>query len=66
MLATAGFDQIVNLWNPNTLRFLGELKGHSGPIVALASDERAMSKYIVSLSMDESIRIWDIRSQKCE
>jgi len=46
---------IINLWNKNTYKLEGTLKGHTHNVSGIYSDE----KYIYSSSYDRTIRIWD-------
>jgi WD40 repeat protein len=59
IIATAGADHRIFLYNPNTLRKLGELAGHTDSVICITCDQ--VNQFLISLSKDESIRIWEIR-----
>ena len=57
LLATAGQDQAIWLWDPSTWTHVGTLSGHKGPIGSLAFS--ADGKLLASGSLDKTIKIWD-------
>jgi WD40 repeat protein len=59
ILATAGEDHCIILYNAITLRKLGVLLGHKNSIFSLTCDDQ--NQHLISLSSDETIRICDIR-----
>lgn len=63
-VATGGKDCQVRLWNPyvpnNTL---AELRGHGAPIVALQFNSTLAQ--LITLTANETIRIWDIEQRIC-
>ena len=57
MLASAGSDNLIRLWDLNDRTQLGWLTGHTGSVAALASD----GEMLVSGSFDTTVRVWQIR-----
>ncbi|XP_029111355.1 WD repeat-containing protein 49 [Scleropages formosus] len=64
LLITGGLDRLIRMWNPYMpSKPTGILKGHSAPIFYLCippEDSR-----IFSVSMDNTVKIWDIHDQRC-
>src|SRR5262245_54646902 len=66
MLATAGFDNLVKLWEiapDGKLKEKTTLKGHTGPVYAVAfhpTDE----KLIATASQDKTARLWELDEGK--
>lgn len=58
MVAAAGTDQTIRLWEPDTGHDLRVLRGHMGAVHALAFSPDG--KLLASGSGDTSIRIWDV------
>ncbi|KAK2956436.1 putative Macrophage mannose receptor 1 [Blattamonas nauphoetae] len=63
LMASGGQDRKVCLWNPLAKRLVGILEGHRAPVVSVAIDDSA--GYVLSLSLDDTIRIVDSQSQRC-
>jgi WD40 repeat protein len=61
-LASGGYDHEVRLWNPDTGKELGRLRGHSSFVncIAFSSD----SKWLASGSQDNQVRLWDVAGAK--
>ncbi len=53
--ASAGADGLALLWNAETGKVLGELRGHSGPVSGVAF---LSPKTLVTASADHSLRVW--------
>ncbi|WP_424186829.1 hypothetical protein ACOBQX_03065 [Actinokineospora sp. G85] len=62
LMATAGEDAIVRLWDPRTRSFLGELRGHEGPITAIVFSPDG--SILASVSEDQSLRLWNVESRE--
>jgi WD40 repeat protein len=56
ILASAGSDNLIRLWDLNKRTQLGRLNGHTGSVAALASNE----EMLVSGSFDTTVRVWQI------
>jgi len=57
MLASAGEDAEIRIWNTSDGRPLAVLKGHTGGILALQFCTR--DSRLVSVSYDRTLRVWD-------
>jgi dipeptidyl aminopeptidase/acylaminoacyl peptidase len=62
ILAAAGADRLIHLWDPATGQKLGSLRGHRGEVlsVAFAPD----GKTLASAGDDGDVRLWDVASGK--
>jgi WD40 repeat protein len=58
VLATAGSDNIIRLWDLSTRQELGQLTGHTGSVSALAFQDGIL----VSGGFDTFLRIWHVPS----
>ena len=63
LLASAGFDHDVLIWNPHVENIIARLNGHSSALIGVKMSER--SPEILSASNDGVIKVWDIRTFKC-
>ncbi len=57
VLASAGSDNLIRLWDLQKQTQLGTLAGHSGSVAALASN----GETLVSGSFDTTVRVWRVR-----
>src|SRR5207302_1682595 len=60
LLATAGQDKSVRLWDTRTRQVIRTLEGHTGPVraVAFSKDGRTLA----TGSDDNSAKLWDVAS----
>jgi WD40 repeat protein len=66
LLATAGFDNAVKLWDINSDGSLKEkkvLSGHTGPVYAVAFNPKD-DKMLATASQDKTARVWDLSDGK--
>jgi len=61
LLATAGFDNVVIIWDFSTAKELLQLKGHTGPVYCVAFNKDG--SLLASSSADKTIRLWTPRRQ---
>ena len=67
LLASAGEDEVIRLWDVSTRDLLGTLKGHHGSVNAVAFiATRLDSRLLVSAGDDRTIRIWHIQAGRPE
>ncbi|KIH43472.1 WD domain, G-beta repeat protein, partial [Ancylostoma duodenale] len=57
-----GYGCEISIWDIRTHKLLRELRGHEGsvPCVAGLTQQVTLKKLLMSVSMDRSIRIWNI------
>jgi len=58
LLITASYDQTIRIWGKDS-KSVAMLRGHAGPILALALDLK--TGYIFSGSWDQTVKVWDLR-----
>ncbi|XP_063060638.1 WD repeat-containing protein 49-like [Engraulis encrasicolus] len=64
LIATAGLNNHVYLWNPYvTSKPVGVLRGHMSSVLAVQFVLR--KKQLLSFSKDKVLRLWDVSSQLC-
>ncbi len=58
LLASAGADRVVRLWDVETGKTRADLKGHEGPVIAVAffSD----GKTLLTVGEDGTLQLWDV------
>ncbi|HEX8916523.1 MAG TPA: c-type cytochrome domain-containing protein [Humisphaera sp.] len=63
LLATAGGDKVVRLWDPADLKQpVGTLEGHTGRVSAVTF--AADSKSLASASADRDLKVWDVKTRE--
>ncbi|KAI1893903.1 hypothetical protein AGOR_G00128440 [Albula goreensis] len=64
LIATAGIDSKVCLWNPYvTSKPVGVLRGHMTSVVAVRFAQG--KNHLISFSKDKVLRVWDVQHQLC-
>ncbi|XP_077579011.1 cilia- and flagella-associated protein 337-like [Stigmatopora nigra] len=64
MIATAGVDHQILLWNSNTsYQPASALNGHIAPVTAVCFLQK--KKQLISYSKDKAVYLWDVSSQLC-
>src|SRR5207245_8038369 len=62
VLATAGFDNVVKLWEFPSLKPLRSLTGHTGAVYCVAFSPDG--KTLATSSLDKTIRLWNAADGK--
>lgn len=62
LLASAGYDRIIKLWNTSTHQLVKMLQDHSDTIYGLSF--HAAGKLLASAAADRAVKIWDIATGK--
>ncbi len=60
LLASAGRDKTIQLWNPNTGKLLNTLNGHSDAVTAVAISRNG--QLLASASDDKTIKLWNLQT----
>ena len=60
LLATAGYDRAIRLWNSETGKLLRTIKGHNGAVFDLAFSPDGT--ILASASGDETIKLWKVET----
>ena len=60
LLASAGADRLVKIWNVQTRKHLFTLAGHEGKVLSL--DFSADGRLLASSGEDKSVRLWNVQS----
>jgi WD40 repeat protein len=62
LIATAGRDSLIKLWNLASGECVGELNGHKDVVWSVLSAYEG--KYVLSASSDKTIKVWKISERK--
>jgi WD40 repeat protein len=62
VLASAGRDRVIKLWNPDNGQMLANLEGHTAWVEGIRFLEKGAR--LASVSADRSVRIWDLTPKK--
>jgi ribosome assembly protein 4 len=62
LLASAGFDNHIKLWQASDGKFLNTLRGHVAPVYQCAFSPD--SRLLVSASKDTTLKAWEVRTGK--
>ncbi|ORX33484.1 WD40-repeat-containing domain protein [Kockovaella imperatae] len=62
IIASAGFDNAVKLWEGKTGKFIANLRGHVAAVYRVAWS--ADSRMLVSASKDSTLKLWDLKKYK--
>ncbi|CAG9323575.1 unnamed protein product [Blepharisma stoltei] len=54
----------IKIWNTETSQCIQRLQGHKGSIFQIAAEGKG--SYFVSVGTDRTLKLWDIRSNKCQ
>ena len=58
MVATAGYDRVIRLWDLESGEPVRDLKGHNGAIFDLAFSPDG--QVLVSACADETVKVWNV------
>jgi WD40 repeat protein len=61
-VVSAGSDETLRLWDPQTRRGLATLRGHEGPVLGCAVSPNGA--FVVSAGADRALRLWDPRGRE--
>eukprot|EP01062_Namystynia_karyoxenos_P076890 TRINITY_DN7625_c0_g1_i1.p1 TRINITY_DN7625_c0_g1~~TRINITY_DN7625_c0_g1_i1.p1 ORF type:complete len:1468 (+),score=290.56 TRINITY_DN7625_c0_g1_i1:143-4546(+) len=63
LLASAGTERHVFIWNPYIAKPMHRLDGHHQPLVSICFNDA--QHQLISLSVDKILKVWDLRTLKC-
>lgn len=63
VIASSGLERQIVLWSPYSRRSVASLYGHTSSVIKVDVNED--NNQLISLSADNTIKIWDIRNHKC-
>ncbi len=62
LLATAGGDRLVKIWDLATRREIAKLEGHTAQVLAVAFDEKG--ERLISGGADQDLKLWDVKTKE--
>ncbi len=62
LLATAGGDRLVKIWDLATRKEVAKLEGHTAQVLAVAFDEKAGR--LISGGADQELKLWDVKTKE--
>ena len=63
LMATAGDDNVVKLWDTNTHQHIADLVGHTGVVTCVAF--HPTEPVLISGSEDKTLKVWDTTTHQC-
>ncbi|CAK9112051.1 WD repeat-containing protein 64, partial [Durusdinium trenchii] len=63
VIASCGLERHIVLWSPYSRRSLASLHGHTSSVIKVVLNDD--NNQLLSLSSDNTVKIWDIRNHKC-
>ena len=61
ILAAAGTDATVRLWDVKTQKRVAEVEGHTGPVTSMCFSENG---YYLATAAEDGAKVWDLRKLK--
>ncbi len=62
LLATAGGDRLVKIWDLATRKEIAKLEGHTAQVLSVAFDEKA--ERLISGGADQDLKLWDVKTKE--
>ena len=62
MLATAGGDKVIKLWEMISQREIARLEGHAGTVTGVGFNTNGTE--LVSVSVDKQFKVWDVKTRE--
>jgi len=62
LLATAGSDKLVKLWDPATHKELAKLEGHTAQVLSVAFEPKGTR--LISGGADREVKVWDVKTKE--
>ncbi|WP_433378593.1 trypsin-like peptidase domain-containing protein [Actinoplanes sp. CA-142083] len=62
LIASAGADGVIRLWEPGNGRPHGTLTGHTGAVTGICALPGAGREILASVGADRTVRLWDVDS----
>ncbi|GBG32362.1 WD repeat-containing protein 64 [Hondaea fermentalgiana] len=63
VIASSGLERHIVLWSPYSRRSVASLYGHTSSVIKVEVNDD--NNQLLSLSSDNTVKIWDIRNHKC-